>query len=254
MIGLLATTIGACSGVGGGVIIKPLLDALGIIPVLERNFLSSATVLSMAIVSLLRQSKNPTCKLQSHTALPLAVGSILGGILGNYLIRSIKAVIVNDTLVTTVQSAALLVVLISILLATFRQNQPVETRKSNSVSLLLGIALGSISVMLGIGGGPLNVALLTVIYGMPAKECVVNSLLIIFFSQASGLITCLLSGGISTEYYGFLFTMISGGILGGIIGSKLMKKLADRQIQRIFALSLIGICLVTTSNIIRSLL
>ena len=45
IISLLASVVGAICGIGGGVIIKPLVDALNIMPVSEISFLSGCTVL-----------------------------------------------------------------------------------------------------------------------------------------------------------------------------------------------------------------
>lgn len=51
---LAASTIGGICGVGGGVVIKPLLDATGIMSVPTLSFLSGLTVLTMACVNVLR--------------------------------------------------------------------------------------------------------------------------------------------------------------------------------------------------------
>ncbi len=252
-IGFIATTIGACSGIGGGVIIKPLLDAIGNIPLLERNFLSSATVLAMAVVTLLRSSKDQKSELRLKIALPLAFGSVLGGIIGSRLIVVLKASLHNEALVTTIQSVILLAVLFAIFCNINHQSRQEPKCNSIAQSSLLGLILGAVSVMLGIGGGPLNVAVLTFFYGMSSKECVANSLLIILFSQASGLITSILSNGWPLGYVKPLSVMIFGGILGGLVGHRLISKLSGSQIQFIFKSSLIGICSITAFNIIRTL-
>lgn len=47
-IALFACLLGKMCGMGGGVIIKPVIDALGIMPVASINFLSACTVLGMS--------------------------------------------------------------------------------------------------------------------------------------------------------------------------------------------------------------
>ena len=54
LICVTATTLGAISGIGGGVIIKPVMDALGGMSVSTISFLSGCTVLAMSVVSVLR--------------------------------------------------------------------------------------------------------------------------------------------------------------------------------------------------------
>ncbi len=50
----LASIVGAICGIGGGVIIKPVLDAFGVLDVKVISFLSGCTVLSMTTYSVLR--------------------------------------------------------------------------------------------------------------------------------------------------------------------------------------------------------
>ncbi len=54
LVSLVASTVGAVCGVGGGILIKPVLDAVSSIDVATVNFLSGATVLSMTAYSVAR--------------------------------------------------------------------------------------------------------------------------------------------------------------------------------------------------------
>lgn len=53
-----ASVIGAICGIGGGVIIKPVLDSVGILDVTAISFLSGCTVLSMTTYSVLKKKEN----------------------------------------------------------------------------------------------------------------------------------------------------------------------------------------------------
>ncbi len=53
-VALFSTTIGAISGLGGGTIIKPVLDAVSGLTVANINFMSSCAVLSMTFLSIYR--------------------------------------------------------------------------------------------------------------------------------------------------------------------------------------------------------
>ena len=48
-ISFFACTVGAICGIGGGIIIKPVLDATGVADVATINFLSGCTVLAMTL-------------------------------------------------------------------------------------------------------------------------------------------------------------------------------------------------------------
>ena len=50
-VSILSSTAGSICGIGGGVIIKPVLDALGVMSVSSISFLSGCTVLAMSVVS-----------------------------------------------------------------------------------------------------------------------------------------------------------------------------------------------------------
>lgn len=71
---LVASTIGAIVGAGGGVIIKPVLDAFGVLPVSTVSFLSSVTVLCMSVSSLIR-TRNNGVKLSYAVSTPLQLAA-----------------------------------------------------------------------------------------------------------------------------------------------------------------------------------
>ena len=51
LISILSSVAGSICGIGGGVIMKPILDAAGIMSVSGISFLSGCTVLAMSVVS-----------------------------------------------------------------------------------------------------------------------------------------------------------------------------------------------------------
>ena len=55
---LFACTLGAISGLGGGIIIKPLMDALGGFSAASVNAMASITILTMTIVSIIKSRRN----------------------------------------------------------------------------------------------------------------------------------------------------------------------------------------------------
>ena len=77
---LFATILGSISGIGGGVIIKPVMDAISTLSASQISFLSGTTVLTMTVVSLLR-SRNDDTKIDER-GIFLALGGALGGLAG----------------------------------------------------------------------------------------------------------------------------------------------------------------------------
>src|SRR5699024_11751997 len=69
------------AGLGGGIIIKPVLDFLGDYDVESIAVLSASTVFAMACVSLITSAKSDV-KINVKSSFTIAIGSIIGGLVG----------------------------------------------------------------------------------------------------------------------------------------------------------------------------
>ncbi|MFU0790291.1 sulfite exporter TauE/SafE family protein [Virgibacillus proomii] len=250
LIGLLACTVGAMAGLGGGIIIKPLLDALGHYDLSTIGVLSAATVFSMATVSLIKL-RNSDLNVDRLNSFLIAIGSILGGFIGKGLFNYFVINMGSSKIVGIVQSSLLSILLIIIFIF-MKHNNHIKTYhiKNRLVILSVGLVLGLLSAFLGIGGGPLNVAALVFIFSMNTKDASVNSIFIIFFSQLSSLLLVAGSTGFDDYNLSMLWVMVAGGIIGGIVGSNFVSKLSNRIIERTFNVTLLNIILLNFYNII----
>ena len=143
LIALLATTVGAGAGIGGGVIIKPALDALGGYNVFVIGVLASATVLAMAIVSI-GKNIHQGVKLDS-TMVFLAAGAVLGGFLGKEAFSFVYERM-EGHLITTVQAAVLIFLLLLVLV---RKKLPDWHIKNKAAVLAIGLLLGAVYRIFG---------------------------------------------------------------------------------------------------------
>ncbi|GAB6167633.1 hypothetical protein JCM1393_00930 [Clostridium carnis] len=114
---IIANTVGAISGMGGGVIIKPVMDALGIHSIAAISFYSSVAVFTMSIVSTLRQLKNKLT-LNIKMAILVSIGSVLGGIVGNYTFEQFLYFFKNEQKVQIIQILITIITLVFALLYT----------------------------------------------------------------------------------------------------------------------------------------
>ncbi|WP_440897602.1 sulfite exporter TauE/SafE family protein [Amphibacillus sp. Q70] len=249
LIGLFATVLGSIAGLGGGVIIKPLLDFLGHYDVGTISVLSAAAVFSMATVSMLK-ARMMKIKLDKTISLLIAIGSIMGGILGkgifNYLVNTLD---IADV-VSVFQSAVLALLMIAILILTRQFDKVPHVVIQNKVGIIgVGTLLGLLSAFLGIGGGPLNVIILGLLFSMAPKEASFNSIFIIFFSQLSSLILTGLDTGFAVYDLSVLGYMIVGGVMGGWIGTSFSKFISDQQVRTIFSITIFIILLINVNNI-----
>ena len=80
LVALGASAVGAVCGIGGGVIIKPVLDLLHLETVSAISFLSGCTVLSMSCYSVGKSLLAGEKRVSLNVGTPLAVGAAAGGL------------------------------------------------------------------------------------------------------------------------------------------------------------------------------
>ncbi|WP_182201736.1 sulfite exporter TauE/SafE family protein [Paraliobacillus salinarum] len=249
IIGLFATTLGSIAGLGGGVIIKPVLDFFGHYDLSTIGILSAATVFSMATVSLIKMRKMDV-KLDKLNSALIAAGSILGGFIGkavfNYFVISL-----GISKEMGIFQSILLALLLALIFVYFKYKHAMKRFKieNKAIILSIGFVLGLLSSFLGIGGGPLNVAVLSLLFSMNAKNAACNSIFIIFFSQLSALVLAGVTTNIGDYNLMMLPYMIVGGILGGLIGTSFVHKLTDKQIEKIFNVAILAILFINIYNV-----
>ena len=197
LVCFLSSIAGAICGIGGGVIIKPVLDALGVMSVSAVSFLSGCTVLSMTTYSVLKSKMSGESRIEKKTGFPLALGAAFGGVAGKWLFSLISSLSPDKDKVGAVQAACLFVVTLGTLLYTLYKDK-IRTYQvtAPAVCVAIGLVLGILSSFLGIGGGPINLVVLFFFFSMSTKTAAENSLYIIFFSQIASLVSSLLTGSV----------------------------------------------------------
>ncbi len=237
--------IGSICGMGGGIIIKPVLDAFGIYSVSQINFLSSCTVLCMSAWSVGKIMIKKESQIDLKVSTWLAMGAALGGVLGKQMFALVQRILPDS-----VSSGMVQVLLFVLTLATFfytlRKNSIHPLRVHGViVPCILGLGLGFLGAFLGIGGGPFNVAALTLFFSMGMKTAAQNSLYIIIFSQSMGLIQTAVTGSFPTVPLSVLAGMVLCGILGSEAGRHLNRRLSEAGVSKLFETVMIlimGIC------------
>lgn len=247
LICLAASMVGAICGIGGGVIIKPVLDLLKIGTPAEINFLSGCTVLSMSLYSVCRSLTAGDRSIQIRTGMPLAIGAAVGGVAGKELFSAVRATLENSEAVSGVQAIALGIITVGTLLYTiFKANIRTHSLSGTVPCVGIGLLLGIMSSFLGIGGGPINLVVLGFFFSLDSKSAASGSLFVILFSQAASLITTLATGSVPEFKWITLVFMVIGGLGGGVIGRMANKKMSNRMVDKLFIVLMIvivGICI-----------
>lgn len=266
LIIFVACTIGAIVGIGGGVIIKPALDMIGIHSVEVIGFISTCAVFAMSISSSIKHIRNKTPMKASIVCL-VSAGSLVGGIVGDELFNRVRAVFSSDK-IKAVQAVIILAFIIFVIIYVNKKNKKSFQLKNPVMIILTGLVLGLLSAFLGIGGGPINTAFLTLLFSFSVKESSVYSVAIIFFSQLSQLTkiainNITIAGGqlelspLMQTYMQTLPIVATGvcvAIVGGIIGAKINIKISDKAVTRLFSVVLVIVALINIYNAITGVL
>ena len=249
LICITSTTLGAISGIGGGVIIKPVMDAVSGLSVSAISFLSGCTVLSMSVVSVLR-GRDSDAKIDPKKGTLLALGGAVGGVSGKMLFDVIKSAFGNDGLIGTIQSLLMVVLTVGVFVYVLNK-ATIRTRNvTNPIACFcIGLTLGVMSSFLGIGGGPINLAVLYYFFSMDTKTAALNSLYIILFSQIASFCSTVFQGRVPDFHILILVVMAAGGILGGFVGRSFSKKMRSSQVDTLFRWMLVIITAISCYNL-----
>lgn len=247
LIIFFSNTIGAISGMGGGVIIKPVLDSLSNDPLVAINFYSSFAVFVMAIVSTLKNAKKEI-NIDWMEVLYLSIGSLFGGKLGDWLFMFLSQTLKNDKLVNLIQIIIVVMSLILALLYSKNSGWKFNLRTKNILFLLSGVFLGTLSTFLGIGGGPINVALLIFLFNFDAKRAAIYSIASILFSQLMKLLSLVPSlDKLPIDLHLLPFIMIAA-ILGGYVGSTISGHASNKLVLNLYRIVVVFVIVLNIYN------
>lgn len=246
LVAFLASVIGCICGIGGGVIIKPVLDAFGIYSVSTISYMSGCIVLSMTAYSVGKAQLAHESVIERGVSTYLGIGAAIGGVVGKLLFEYVKALTGNANTVGAVQAAALFLVTLGTAVYTVNKSR-IATRqvKNPAACILIGLTLGLMSAFLGIGGGPINLVVLYYFFSMETKVAAQNSLYIILFSQLASLISTLVRHDVPEFPVALFICMVICGILGGMVGRRINKRIDGETVSKLFLgllVVIMGVC------------
>jgi uncharacterized membrane protein YfcA len=248
VISSLASIVGSISGIGGGIIIKPALEAVTAQGIDVINFLSGCAVLSMAVVSLVIRRRGQASNFDYKRGAMLAVGSIFGGIAGKMAFDALLSYFSNNA-VSVIQAATLSLIMLLLLLYLILRNRVAARQVEGSAfCILLGCGLGMVSAFLGIGGGPLNLAVLAYFLSMDHLQASFCSIYIVFFAQIAHLVFTLWTGTVPAYPPPLLACVIGGGISGALVGCKIVSHMNSRQVGKLYGAVLVAVFFLSAAN------
>ncbi|MDH3204354.1 MAG: sulfite exporter TauE/SafE family protein [Nitrosopumilus sp.] len=220
-LGFAAGILGSMLGLGGGIIVVPVLTFLGFSPTAAASN-SLFAALSNAVASTISYSRQK--RIEFSLGLKLGLLSIPGTVLG--------AVISTDVTPGIFKILFGLVLIASTAYIFLRKK--IETREKTLSLQMIIFAIGAsffagiISAFFGIGGGIIFVPLMVAGMGMAMKKAAPTSQLILLFSSLSGVITHSILGHPDFTQAGFLAI---GSFVGGLVGARLSLEIKERYLQ-----------------------
>lgn len=250
LIAFLACIIGKICGMGGGVIIKPVLDATGMMDVTVINFLSGCTVIGMTCWSVGKSMAKRESDIDLSVSTPLAIGAAAGGLLGKQLFSTVAGLFADSNTAGGVQAGLLLAATFMTLIYTVNKNRlAMHQIRNKAACALIGLSLGMLGTFLGIGGGPFNMAVLYYFFSMSTKVAAQNSLYVILISQTVGILATALGSGIPSLPIWLLAGMVLCGIIGGEVGGRINRRLSENSATRLFEVSMVLVMAISCYNI-----
>jgi hypothetical protein len=221
LLGFAAGILGSMIGLGGGIVVVPVLTFLGFPPtVAASNSLFAA--LSNSIASTISYSRQK--RIEYFLGLKLGLLAIPGTILG---------AIISTDIAPDIFKILFGFVLVASAIYIFLRKQ-IESREKVISKQMIIFAIGSsffagiISSFFGIGGGIIFVPLMVVGMGMSMKKAAPTSQLILFFASLSGVIVHSVLGHPDFLQAGFLAI---GSFFGGLVGAKLSLSVKERNLK-----------------------
>lgn len=179
-VGVVAGAMSGLFGVGGGIVIVPLLVALAAFD--QRR----AHATSLAAIGLVAVSGTTGYALDGEVdwavAALMAAGSIGGAVLGTHLLR-----VLPQRQLQLAFAAVLALTAVRLVVGDTAEGGGFELHPLSGAGIVvLGVAVGVLAGVLGIGGGVLSVPVLTILAGMPLVLAKGTSLAVIIPTSIVG--------------------------------------------------------------------
>ena len=229
-LGFTAGLLGSIIGLGGGIIIVPVLTFFGFSPALAASN-SIFAVFSNAIASSISYAKQR--RIEYSIGLKLGLLSIPGTVVGALISSEITPSIFKILF-------ALILISASVYIFSKRKIEPKRYNISKQIMILAigaSFVAGIMSGLFGIGGGIIFVPLMVVAMGLSMKNAAPTSQFILLFASGSALVTHTLLG--HPDFYQALLLAI-GAFVGGLVGARLSLEIKENSLKILISIVMVA--------------
>jgi len=223
LVGLFVGTLSGFFGVGGGMILVPMLMLIGF---------NIKAAIGMSVVQMVFSSVSGSYrnykkgKLEVNEGLWVGIGGIIGGVIG--------ARFTNILPKETLQYIFLALVIFALLrlITTKKLTNEDKEGSFNKITLfIIGLIIGTIAMMLGVGGSVMLTPILIGFLHFPSKKAATAGLFFVVFSSISGLIYKVTTGTFSNLHLDYVqvLSLAFAASIGAILGLKLKDIVKDHH-------------------------
>jgi len=214
LVGVLVGTLAGFFGIGGGMILIPILMVLGI----DIKTAIGISIVQMVFASVYGSYLNhKRGSLIIGEGIWVGVGGFVGGFFGAYVSNLIPASVLEYLFLAVLTFALLR-------LFSAKPNNEETVKSLNSILLFsIGLLIGVFAISLGIGGSILLTPILVGFLHYPIKKAVSAGLFFVVFASIAGLVSHLSAGTIDIEKGLYVAT---ASLLGVYIGIWLKDKVS----------------------------
>lgn len=167
-----------------------------------------------------------------RAALLFGLAAMAGAYLGARLALHVAGAVQLATLGVVMVAAAVS------MLAGRRDDGEAAARRPLPVLLAAGVGVGMLTGFVGIGGGFLIVPALVLLAGLPMKQAVGTSLVVIAMNSAAGFAGY---AGTVAVPWGFLAAFTACAVVGILLGTRLVRHVSAATLRRGFAVFLLAV-------------
>jgi len=239
VLGFLGAFIAGLAGIGGAIIMVPLLYFVP--PILGFEQLSMQTVAGMTIVQVLIATGTATLvhrannyinkQLVKWMGATIIIASFIGGLTSKYITESVMQLIF---------AVLALIAAVMMFIPKKEVNENIEVNFNKVLAVACTFIVGLLAGMIGAGGAFLLVPIMLYVLNIPLRITVGSSLGIVFFSALAGFL-----GKVYTDQivWNLAIAIIIGAIPGAYLGGKMSKHIPVKILKGFLALLISGTAL-----------
>ena len=216
LVGTIIGTMAGFFGIGGGMILVPVLLAIGF-DIKDAIGISIVQMVFSSVFGSYLNYKKGT--LIIGEGIFVGIGGFVGGFIGGKVTH-----LVSDTVLQFLFLALLLFAMFRLFFSKTHTNDSETKRLNKGVLLAIGLVIGIFSMTLGVGGSIILTPILVGILHYPIKKAVSAGLFFVVFSSVAGMISRLTTGTIDL-HNGLIVAVAS--LIGVTLGIFLKEHVKD---------------------------